>query len=284
MASTSGEQTSGTPSATGFGQSLRSGGATYRWYHPDTPWAPFQALGITVVVLITCLVGLLVAFVVAGYYVQLDFASVKQARGGVDALGTTTRDLLAETSSFAMLVGQAVGVAMTLFFAGLMGGRPSRVLALGPPATGIWLTIGLVVGFVAFALGIGALVQLIWPKVTNDDMKSVIEMIHSPAWLMLFLAVVVGAPISEEMLFRGYLFSALASSWPRFLGGTLISSALWSVLHASYSWQGVTTIFALGLALSFVLWRTGSIWVTMSCHGLYNLAAFLGAMVQPVGS
>jgi membrane protease YdiL (CAAX protease family) len=236
------------------------------------------------VIIITCLVGLFVAFIAAGFYVHLDFASVRQAPGGVDALGITTRELLAETTSFAMLVGQAAGVVMTLFFASLMGGRPSRVLALGPPATGIGMTIGLVVGFVVFALGIGALVQFFWPKVTNDDMKPVIEMIHSPAWLMLFLAVVVGAPVSEEMLFRGYLFSALASSWPRFLGGTLISSAFWSVLHASYSWQGVTTIFALGLALSFVLWRTGSIWVTMSCHGLYNLAAFLGAMAQPVSS
>jgi membrane protease YdiL (CAAX protease family) len=29
-------------------------------------------------------------------------------------------------------------------------------------------------------------------------------------------------------------------------------------------------VFSIGLLLSWLLWRTGSLWVTIFCHGLYN--------------
>ena len=66
------------------------------------------------------------------------------------------------------------------------------------------------------------------------------------------------------------------------MGTALITSLAWASIHP-YSLSGDVDIFALGLALSFILWRTGSTRVTMMCHGTYNALAFLGAMYAPLG-
>ena len=49
----------------------------------------------------------------------------------------------------------------------------------------------------------------------------------------------IGAPLAEELVFRGQLFAALARSRAGFSGATLITSALWSLLHitgAGWRW------------------------------------------------
>jgi membrane protease YdiL (CAAX protease family) len=38
---------------------------------------------------------------------------------------------------------------------------------------------------------------------------------------------------------------------------------------------GLAEVLAIGLFLSWLLWRTGSLRVTIFCHGLYNLLIVL---------
>jgi len=89
-------------------------------------------------------------------------------------------------------------------------------------------------------------------------------------WVLALLVVGVGAPLSEELLFRGFLLSALARSRVGFVGGALVTSGLWTALHAGYSLAGIVEVFTIGLFLSWLLWRTGSLRVPIFCHGLYN--------------
>lgn len=88
-------------------------------------------------------------------------------------------------------------------------------------------------------------------------------------WLA-FPAVAIGAPLAEELVFRGQLFAALSRSRAGFSGATLITSALWSVLHISEPWLAIGIIFMMGLALGALLVRFGSLWVTIVCHGVWN--------------
>jgi membrane protease YdiL (CAAX protease family) len=89
-------------------------------------------------------------------------------------------------------------------------------------------------------------------------------------WLLALLVVGVGAPLSEELLFRGYLLSALARSRLGFWGGAVLSTALWTALHAGYSAVGIAEVFMIGIFFSWLLWRTGSLRVAIFCHALYN--------------
>ena len=84
------------------------------------------------------------------------------------------------------------------------------------------------------------------------------------------LAIVVGAPLSEELLFRGFLLSALAQSRLGYFGAALLTTLGWTVLHAGYSGLGLIEVFLAGLLFSWLLWRTGNLWVPIACHAFYN--------------
>ena len=94
----------------------------------------------------------------------------------------------------------------------------------------------------------------------------------SPRWL-LWLAVNIGAPIFEEICFRGFLFKGLAASRLRWQGATVITAVLWAVIHQQYDWYGLAVVFALGLLLGVVRAKTHSTVLTMWLHCLINLVA-----------
>ena len=82
-------------------------------------------------------------------------------------------------------------------------------------------------------------------------------------WLpaMLFAAILV-APAGEEIMFRGFLFRGWArsdrSAWP----AIVVISIVWAMLHIQYDWTGMLQIFAIGLFLGWMRWRSGSILLT----------------------
>jgi len=96
------------------------------------------------------------------------------------------------------------------------------------------------------------------------------------------MVVGVGAPLAEELLFRGFLLSALARSRLGFWGAAIVCSGLWTALHAGYSLAGVIEVFLIGLYLSWLLWRTGSLRVTLFCHGLYNALVLVVLLNVPL--
>jgi membrane protease YdiL (CAAX protease family) len=89
------------------------------------------------------------------------------------------------------------------------------------------------------------------------------------------ILVVPGAAISEELLFRGVIFSGLRKSmslWP----AALISSLVWSLLHlvsGNLAVAGVLAIF--GLALAWAYERSGSLWTPICAHAFNNTLAVL---------
>jgi membrane protease YdiL (CAAX protease family) len=90
---------------------------------------------------------------------------------------------------------------------------------------------------------------------------------------LLWGAVVVAAPLGEEVFFRGFLFAGLAHSRVRWLGAILISSTGWSLTHVQYDLYGMSHIFFVGLFLGFARWQARSVWLCVLLHALMNLLA-----------
>ena len=90
-------------------------------------------------------------------------------------------------------------------------------------------------------------------------------------WLLALLVVGVGAPLSEELLFRGFLLSALARSRLGFWGGAALSRQRCGRRCTPATRPfGIVEVFLIGLFFSWLLWRTGSLRVAIFCHALYN--------------
>lgn len=245
-------------------------------YRPLTPWGPWLGLGATLliglaVVAFLAIAGLLLTIVLPGAF---DRTALPVPKPHFDIPS------VAYGFSAIMLASQLVGILLTLAFAGARGGRIADVLGLGAPLGGAWTYAWAVPAFVVYGFGLGAIVQWLWPQSSQADIEQITQLAHSPAAWMIFLIAVVMAPLQEELVFRGFLFSAFAKSrWLGFVGATLLTSLGWAAIHG-YSITGDATIFLLGLALCAILWRTGSTRVTMACHGVYNALAFLAAVVS----
>ena len=71
-------------------------------------------------------------------------------------------------------------------------------------------------------------------------------------WLLgLLLAIVVVAPIGEEIAFRGFLYRGLVRPGCEMLAIVVIALA-WALLHIQYDWLGMAQIFAAGLYAGLV--------------------------------
>jgi CAAX protease family protein len=87
----------------------------------------------------------------------------------------------------------------------------------------------------------------------------------------LWLAIIVAAPVGEELLFRGFMFRGFVHEPRDALPGILVISLIWSMLHVQYDWFGTAQVFAIGLLFGFVRWRTGSTTLAILMHVLLNL-------------
>ncbi|MBU6422548.1 MAG: CPBP family intramembrane metalloprotease, partial [Chloroflexi bacterium] len=103
--------------------------------------------------------------------------------------------------------------------------------------------------------------------------------IGARAYLVDLLNGSAVAPFSEEIFFRGLIFGGLARRMP-VAAAAVLSSLLFALLHGI---SVVAPIFLLGLGLAYVYRRTGSVWASMSTHGLVNLISvtLLFALPRP---
>ncbi|HKD25233.1 MAG TPA: CPBP family glutamic-type intramembrane protease [Xanthobacteraceae bacterium] len=91
----------------------------------------------------------------------------------------------------------------------------------------------------------------------------------------LWLAVVVAAPIAEELLFRGFMFRGFVYTQRDAIPSIVLIFLIWSLLHVQYAWFGIAAIFVFGVLLGLVRWTTGSTTLTILLHMLYNLEALI---------
>ena len=89
-------------------------------------------------------------------------------------------------------------------------------------------------------------------------------------FLLVFPSIAIGAPLAEELIFRGQLFSALSQTRLGVAGTTVLTAAMWSLLHVTEPWLSIGLIFVMGLIFGWMMWRFGSLWVTIICHGVWN--------------
>jgi membrane protease YdiL (CAAX protease family) len=96
---------------------------------------------------------------------------------------------------------------------------------------------------------------------------------------LVLIAAVIAAPLTEELLFRGFLFRGFAASRLGAVGATVVTAAIWAGIHVQYDWFGIGEIFGLGLLFGYLRARTGSTLTTILMHGVYGLAAMIQAAI-----
>jgi uncharacterized protein len=91
----------------------------------------------------------------------------------------------------------------------------------------------------------------------------------------LWLAIVVAAPVAEEIIFRGFIFRGWVRSSQRPMLGIFIVTVLFAVIHIQYNWFGILQVFLIGLLLTWTRWRSDSTLLPMLMHVIANFYAML---------
>jgi uncharacterized protein len=104
------------------------------------------------------------------------------------------------------------------------------------------------------------------------------------AVILLVVAICVAGPMSEEFAVRGFLMRGWDASWLGPAGAVLLTAALWALMHVQYDWFFIGEIFGAGVIFGTMRLRSGSTWLTVVLHGVYNLAAIVqAAIVERMG-
>jgi membrane protease YdiL (CAAX protease family) len=89
------------------------------------------------------------------------------------------------------------------------------------------------------------------------------------------LLIVLAAPISEEVCFRGMLFGGLRTRLPR-IAAALLCGLIFGGLHALTGVTAVPPLIAFGFILALLYEKTGSVVPGILLHMLNNSVALLG--------
>lgn len=118
----------------------------------------------------------------------------------------------------------------------------TKVLALGFRTKWLWLGVLLGLGAQAVLLTFGALIQSAYPdNGLEGNATEIAEMLAGLNVITMLLLIVVGAPIVEELLYRGLVFTALSNKIGVIAGG-VISSLIFGFSHVtSLSINGIFT-------------------------------------------
>jgi len=118
---------------------------------------------------------------------------------------------------------------------------------------------------------------LLGRPIVPEFMTSVYTSIEN-VWI-LWLAIIIAAPLFEELFFRGFIFSGLSSSLMGPIGTILFTSLLWAFIHFQYDLYEISTIFLIGLILGAVRWKTGSVLLPIGLHSFINFVAIIETMI-----
>jgi membrane protease YdiL (CAAX protease family) len=164
-----------------------------------------------------------------------------------------------------------VGVAI---FCAQIGGRAVSAAMFGLRPTRLWRAVRLIVvtlvGFLVFSL--------IWTSIFHTKEEKLLEQLgaNESALLLVLSAglTCVVAPIGEEFLFRGFIFTALRN-WRGVGTAAVITGVLFGAVHVgSAPALDLVPLAALGFGLCLLYRATGSLYPCIAAHCVNNSLAF----------
>lgn len=226
---------------------------------PTTGWSPWTAF--------VALLGGLVLAAIAGLTVDLPALAL-----GANVTSSHTPPGLAIADTF---VQDLAFVAAAVYCAHI-GGRTVRAWQIGlrPPGVG-WRSAA---GMILLLLFLFIVISVGWSEAFNPSKEKLLQQLGSnESTLLLLLSAAltcVVAPMCEEILFRGYIFTALRN-WRGTALAAVITGLLFGGVHAgSAPALDLVPLAGLGFGLCLLYRHTGSLYPCMVAHSLNNSIAF----------
>jgi len=227
---------------------------------PDTSWPAWSAP--------VALIGGLVLAAVAGLVVDIPALAL-----GAHISSSHTPPGLAIADT---VVQDVAFVLVSIYCARRFGGRVVRAWQFGlrRPGAG-WRSAS---GLILLLLVLFIVLSVVWSEAVNPTKEKLLEQLGSNegAGLLLLSAALtcVVAPVCEEFLFRGYIFTALRN-WRGTLPAAVLTGLVFGGVHVgSAPVLDLAPLAGLGFGLCLLYRFTGSLYPSIVAHSLNNSLAF----------
>ncbi|HKX83121.1 MAG TPA: CPBP family intramembrane glutamic endopeptidase [Pyrinomonadaceae bacterium] len=140
-----------------------------------------------------------------------------------------------------------------------------------------WHFVLILIGFFAIA----ASVTYFHPEADNEMLR-LIQSSRAAVFVVAFMATVT-APLVEEVIYRGLLFSAFQRAAGA-LPAVLIVTGLFTAVHVPQYWPSTTTIallLLLSLILTLIRFKTGNLLPCIVLHTIFNGFQSILLIIEP---
>ena len=185
--------------------------------------------------------------------------------------------------SISIMIGCVLLIAISALVIRMRGGNLKQYLALTPFSLAVGM--GMIGLLLLFMIGSQALTYVLdkSPLAFVDPLYQSV----SSVWLLIFAMVIV-APIYEELIFRGLLWSAIAEQFAASsdtehrgaMVASLVTSLIFAVIHLQYGLYEISTIVVLALLFCYARIKSGSLILPMLLHIINNGAAMWQYLAQ----
>jgi len=170
------------------------------------------------------------------------------------------------------IISAILGTSLTLIFIKIRKGPGIRdYLDLKAMPKRVFLILSaIIIGLIVLSFVLDQFMQ------SPQDTIFLVDTYKTSTWpALLWIAVVVFAPLFEEIYFRGFIFVGFKQTRLGAAGTIAITSVVWAVLHMQYSVYGIISILVLGVVFGLVRFKTNSLWSTLFLHAAWNALAML---------
>jgi membrane protease YdiL (CAAX protease family) len=219
---------------------------------------------------------LLMTIVFAGFFTMLTASAMKHHGGAEPPVSIDT--VLPSSGMFIIFV---IGIAGFMRFRGLNPWRTFGFDRMRPLAVLGWacglIFAALPLAGVANALTLLASHGQLEPQPLVELFVTVAKQRDYVAMSKILVSAVLIQPICEEFLFRGFFYGV----WKHYLGpwsaGTL-ACLLFAAFHGSLA--ALAGLFVLAVCLNIAYERTGSLFVPIGMHAIFNLTSLVAIYGQ----
>lgn len=182
-----------------------------------------------------------------------------------------TERYLAATNMITVTANSAVLAIISAIFL-IMRKNPLRQVGLKPvrPAFSLWIPLAMGVALQFFMATFLDVLPL--PYSLLEEYAESASALENGPLVWELLAVVVLAPLTEEVVLRGLLYSRLKRGLPAMLA-LILQAVVFGLLHGQLLWVCYTACLAIVLALVYDAYR--SLWASVALHFSFNASSYL---------
>lgn len=247
-------------------------------------WGPWATVGLGLVIFLVFFIAQTLATMAVTLPALLPLLQSSAGQMDPFELMSAIEELLTARmgfiSSVSVCASAVFGVGFVVLFAGVRKGVSiAEYLGLRKiTAKQVLIALGLTVVFMFLADFTGIFVDT---AASNEYMLNIYNTSVWPA--LLWVSLIIFAPIFEETFFRGFLLEGFRQSRLGPIGAVGLTALAWASLHIQYGIYEIAVIFLMGVLFGIVRIKTGSLWSTIIMHAFTNMVSLVMVALQVEG-